>query len=384
MWRENVLNLLKMSLWGNDIEINGSILNKTYEEMKRHAIIAIPAAILSDLPLSTELYETWKKSILYQLAYYGKYTYIQEMLPVSVPYVILKGTSAAQYYPHPEYRSLGDIDIMTRHEDYKSACIMLLEDGYCETTDRCDHDRGRHRTFEKNNIIVEVHAFFASMNDPVKARIFDDLIIEHINNDHILPDMINGLVLIEHINQHMEEGIGLRQVIDWMMFVDKCLPDQRWEEFQLFASATGLEKLAVSLTRMCEIYLGLSEHRWCAGVDKQLCSDMMDYYMSSGNLGQSLDQKEQTAVVRGTKIRHPVSLIKELQDRGIRNWTGAKNPVLRPFAWIWQGIQFVRSTPGIVGGYKNANKLDNLFEALDVKRIEKGLVYYKDGKYYKK
>ena len=44
--------------------------------------------------------------------------------------VILKGTSAAQYYPYPEYRTMGDIDIMTRREDYDIACKQLMDNGY--------------------------------------------------------------------------------------------------------------------------------------------------------------------------------------------------------------------------------------------------------------
>ena len=86
--------------------------------------------------------------------------------------------------------------------------------------------------FFKNGVSVEIHRFFASLNDPNHAKLLDDQIIENINSSHVLPDKVNGLVLLEHISQHLESGLGLRQIIDWMMFVNQCLPDEYWPGYK--------------------------------------------------------------------------------------------------------------------------------------------------------
>ena len=60
----------------------------------------------------------------------------------------------------------------------------------------------------------------------------------------------------------MEEGLGLRQILDWALYVDKALDDDAWEH--TFAPAVrrlGLERLAITVTRMCQLYLGL--HPFC-------------------------------------------------------------------------------------------------------------------------
>ena len=256
---DNVFELIKLSFWGKG---NPTVNLSVYQEMKDQAIVALPAPVLPSLGLPPELIREWRNAVYQQIANYENYIHVQSQLPVNVPYVILKGTSAAKYYPHPEYRAMGDIDIITRQEDYGSSCETMLKNAWRETTNGSDLKRGRHRSFEKNGIVVEIHAFFASMNDVQKARAFDELVMRNISEEHVLPDMINGLVLIEHVNQHLEEGIGLRQIIDWMMFVDKCLTDDKWNEFEIMAAETGLKELAVTTTRMCEIYLGLPPHKW--------------------------------------------------------------------------------------------------------------------------
>lgn len=380
-----VLQIIKLSLWGGSAE-KMNVSRQEYEEMKMHAVTALPANILSGLSLSGQLKEIWRKDIMWQISQYYTYAHVQAQLPIAVPYVILKGTAAAQYYPYPEYRMQGDIDIMTKHEDYEQSCRELTDAGWTEMTNRTDLERGRHRTFQKGNVILENHAFFASMNDPVKAKLFDDLILDNITENHILPDLINGLVLIDHVNQHLEEGIGLRQIIDWMMFADRCLKDDgEWHRFEEIAEKTGLRTLAVTTTRMCEIYLGLPAHTWSAKADKKLCANLMDYVMKSGNFGNKKDKEEELAIVRMNRLRHhPVKALKELQKMGQENWDAGRKPFLRHFAWVWQGFRYIKGTSGYMDGYRQARRLSSFFDALGVKRTGDGLVYYIDGEYVKK
>ena len=322
-----MLSVIRLSLWNTG---SASADELIYEEMRKHALIALPANVLSSIKMPAELREKWEKDIYQQIRYYCNYVYLQNALPITVPYVILKGTSAAQYYPYPKFRSMGDIDIITKRDG------------------------------------------------------FDDLIINNINDSHVLPDMINGLVLIEHINQHIEEGLGLRQIIDWMMFVDKCLPDNKWVKFEEYAQKAGLKTLAVTITRMCEMYLGLNKHMWCASADEELCTALMDYILTCGNFGTKISAEQKTAVSRAIELNHPIRLIKELQSRGENNWKAAVNPLLRPFAWMWQGLQFAKNTQGVIEQYGRASRLDTMFDKLGVKRSRDGIVYYKDDEYYKK
>ena len=378
MKREELFRVLRKALW-NEGTAAGSW--EIYRELSHHAVSALAGFILPDLGLPEDLLTHWKGQVFGQIIHCEAYMEAQRALPVTVPYVILKGSSAAMYYPHPQLRAMGDIDVMTRQEDFETACQMLLDGGYAETTNESDVQRARHRTFMKNGFTVENHILFASMNSPEKAKRFDELIVSNITPSHVLPDLVNGMVLIEHINQHMELGLGLRQIIDFMMFVHRCLTEETWPAFEKMLEETGLKPLALTVTRMCEIYLGLTSHPWCARTDEKLCGDLMDYVFSCGDFGKKRERSVSLSVGRAKKLRYPIAALRELQRRGEANWPGAQKPLLRPFAWLWQGCRFFRDTDRLTMGYKEASHQNKLFNALGVHREAEGLVYYENGQY---
>lgn len=378
-----MLELIKLSLWGTGHPI---VDRDTYDDMKQHAITALPIPYLAELGLSPELKNEWTLCALQQVYFYSKSNHVQSNLPLSVPYVILKGTSAAQYYPYPEYRTMGDIDIMTRREDYEIACKQLVENGY-----RIENEIYKETTLVKDDICIDLHRQFASLNNPEHVKYLDDLIIENINSTHMLPDSINGLVLLDHINQHLEDGLGLRQIIDWMMFVDKCLTDEKWPEFYEQTKRIGLEKLAIVCTRMCVIYLGLPRREWCAKADTSLCEQLMDYVLACGNFGIKKTSDSYISENVFTYIRTPKAWLKLLQRQGMVNWKAAReHKFLKPFAWIYQLLRYVskglkrdQAISRMKQEYVAAGKKKAMFDALGVKTTAKGLVMYKDGKYIK-
>ena len=358
-----------------------------YEEMCLHSIGSLPAYILKEIEMPAETRENWKKLILQQISHYTKYTYNQSNIKLNVPYVILKGTSASQYYPHPELRTMGDIDIITRREDFDAAVQQLLNDGYIII-----EKLNREISFKKRDTIIELHKYFASLNNIEQAMYMDNLIIDNITSSHILPDPINGLVLLEHISQHLENGLGLRQIIDWMMFVDKCLPDEKWVEFEIMAENIGLKKLAIVTTHMCELYMGLPTRKWCSDADDKLCKQLMDYILVCGNFGKKKTSAENISENVFAKAGTFQTAFKLLQRRGLYNWKAAKKyKVLRPFAWVYQATRYIckglnREKAGtkLKEEYRAARRRNDMFEALGVKMSNKGIVIYKDGKYIKK
>ena len=381
-----MFNLIKLSLWDDQCS-DFLVEPDDFIQMKEQAIEILPVYRLSRANISSDLKKEWTLCAIQQMSYNAKNTYVQSKLPITVPYVILKGTSSAQYYPYPECRTLGDIDIMTRREDMEVACQQLLDDGY-----NIVKKLNREISLKKNGIVIELHRRFATLNDPYLAEYLDDLIMNNISDSHVLPDMINGLVLLEHMDQHMEGGIGLRQVIDWMMFVDKCLPDNRWNEFEIYANKIGLKKLAIVTTHMCEMFLGLPHREWSSQADEALCVQLMEYVLSSGNFGHKRTTDTNISENAFTYASTPQMALKLLQKQGRENWNAAKkHRCLRPFAWVYQlfryamkGLQRDNAISKIRAEYTAAKKRNAMFEALGVNTDAKGIVVYIDGKYVKK
>ena len=385
----DIFDLLKVSLWGESStrKLPETITQTMYEELKMHLVHALPANLINSLSMPKELYEIWYSDILKTILYHSKYTYEQKNLPITVPYVILKGTSAALYYPYPELRTMGDIDIMTSHQDFDTALKNLLDDGY-KITKQLDREIG----LIKNRTLIELHMSFSSLSEPEQAKYLDDLIINNITPTHILPDLVNGIVIIEHAYKHLEGGLGLRQIIDWMMFVDKCLPDERWPEFKKMIQAIGLEQFTIVTTRMCELYLGLSSREWCKNADTSLCRQLMDYVMSCGNFGNKRIDDQSLSENVFAYARTPKALFQILQKQGKTNWKAAqKHKILQPFAWIYQAGRYIfrglnrdDSFRKLKSEFETAKKRNAMFDALGIKKISEGRVSFKNGKYIKK
>lgn len=382
----NVFGVLKKALWNTG---SARADEAVYEELKKHTVAALAAPVLQELNLPDDLLKKWEINCVRTFAIHQRCQMIQESLPISVPYVILKGTSAAQYYPHPEFRAMGDIDIMTSHEDYQTACENMLLHGCQENTDAVYKlITGRHREFLVNGVELEIHSFYALRDSIEETKALDDLIIDHIGPDHVLPDLINGLTLIEHVNCHLDSGLGLRQIIDWMMFVDRCLPDDRWPEFEELAKRTGHVTLARVVTRMCEIYLGLSEHAWCRRIDPAICEALMEYVYSCGNFGQK-KQSEHVVSERLLSSSSWLSVFKSLEHHGVLHWKAAqKYRFLMPFAWVRQtgkymlrGITRKNPVKKIKEEYKNSKKQKELFDNIGLSREKKGRVIFLNGEY---
>ena len=373
MEKRTVLGILSSALFSNRELPDTDDWLSVYNELNCHAVIAITAEIVDRLDLPKDLKATWKTRVLQIIIYNMQYRYIQDSLPISVPYIILKGTSAAQYYPHPEYRTMGDIDIMTKKEDYESACNELLQNGFNEISYHEEH-AGRHRCFVKQGIIVEVHLSFAMLKDKQKAEYLDELIVNNINSSHILPDLINGLTILEHIYQHLEEGLGLRQIIDWMMFVEKCLTDDQWQDFNKLVLKTGLDKLAIVTTRMCEIYFGLPKREWCKAAEDKVCKQLMEYVLSNGNFGKKKTSDSDISENVLAYARNPKSIFKLLQNQGLINWKASqKYKILRPFAWVYQmgryifrGLKRERAISQLKEEFTAAKRRNAMFDELGV------------------
>ena len=352
-----------------------------FTEMMAHSIIALPGNILKYYNVPSALLSRWKQQIIgtfYRFAQIksGQKALSQLLERNKIKFVILKGLAAAQYYPEPGYRELGDVDLIVHPDDFTKAEKLIYENGY-----RKINDNGRHIELMKDSILFEMHRYFSKSGQ----EDLDSIIYQEMGNAkrcevdgvlfNCLPDMVNGLVILQHIRQHFVRngGLGLRQFIDWMLFADKCLDNDHWAEFKVLSDRTGLTQLAITTTRMCQIYLGLSNSiTWCLNTDSAPCDEMIEFAFESGSFGCKLDENEDAVTTISRELRSE-GLFKTLQKTGKMRWRLVNRfPWLSPFAWIY-GMSFyikrgfdVGGIPNAIRGYKQGKRFDNLLKKLDL------------------
>lgn len=341
-----LLQAIQKSLWNTDIEFPADTdWDAVLKEAEDQAVLGL---VINIAP--KDVRDTWKSRAGAVTAKFVRILHYQQQLcelfkANDIPLVILKGTAAAVYYPNPAQRSMGDIDYLVPLEYFDQAKELLVKNGYAIED---DPRAPRHMHVHKDGISFEQHRFFSSEGIDVERFILDGM--NHIEMAKIygtsfpmLPKLANGLVLLGHMVQHLKFGLGLRQVIDWMMYVHSELTDDFWHQtFEAAAKEAGLDKVAVTATQMCKKYLGLPmEIHWCEDGDEQLCRELMESLLSSGNFDRKRGRG--SAVEKVTSSFARKGIFRYLQYAGEYNWKAYhKHKWLKPFAWAYQIGRYAR------------------------------------------
>lgn len=355
-----LLELLKASLFGIETALPDNVdWDAVLAEAKAQTVVALAAKAVP-----AEYASQWQNYALQSQAQFVRVMHGQMQLvnlfeQAGIPLVILKGTAAAVYYPEPMKRVMGDIDFLVPPDRFVEALCLMEENGYRQVS-----NGERHAELKKSGIEYELHHRF-SQND----LDIEDVVIDGLNHRDwatignqrfpMLPKLSNGLVLLDHLRHHLKTGLGLRQVIDWMMYVNRELDDSFWEdEFCEVAEEKGLDTLAKTATRLCQIYLGLPETiTWCSDADEGLCSQLLDMLFSSGNFGRKSGEQGHIEAV-GARIRN-IGLFRYLQITGEASWEAYKrHRFLKPFCWIYRGFQLVKIGMNTKRGVRIAGDLE--------------------------
>ena len=364
MKQEMICNLVKTVLFEQNktklMEISSTQWEDIYTELNEHAISGVFAEwVFKHIQLPDALFQKWQNQYMSQVVVYYQLQYAQEelvrlMTKHQIPMAILKGTAAAVYYPQPSARAMGDVDFLVMPDDFQRAYHLMLDNGYKLIGDeeRVQH----HIELYKGKFRFELHREMGGIPNTEEGKNIQRLIEKGVSSSKIirvdeydipvLPSLQNGLVLLTHIVKHLRGGLGLRQIMDWMLYVKQDLSDDAWyQEMQPVLANTVYEKQAKVITRMCQIYLGLSHDKvtWCRDVDDNLCAKLMEYIMKQGNFGNKVKDDQGAKILEG--IHNPIHLFNTLQKRGEKHWKLQKKyPIFRPFAWIYTCCRYIQKT----------------------------------------
>lgn len=357
-----LLNIIQISLFGKEISLpSDPDWEAILDEAEKQTILGfvIPAA-------PEEYRKKWSNKADRILFDFIRILHAQTQLvglfkDNQIPMAVLKGSAAAVYYPNPSCRSMGDIDFIVPEKHFEEANRLMQANGFSFCGEHREH---RHTSYLKDGISFELHHHFSYSDIDVESFIrdgFSNLKTGEINGNvfPMLPRLANGLVLLAHMIHHFKSGVGLRQAIDWMMYVNSIPDDTFWvSEFLPAASSVGLETTAAVATKMCQMHLGLSDRiTWCRDADPDLCDELMQGILASGNFGIKKGE--------GSKIAAVLLKSKEkgafrfLQEQGKKNWKACqKHPWLKPFAWLYQAGRYIRQ--GVRIRDSHAKKYDDI------------------------
>ncbi len=274
------------------------------------------------------------------------------MTEAGIPYVILKGAASAAYYPDPLMRAMGDVDFLVDVNDVERACKVLEEKGF----KRNPKEHEKHIVYFDENRHYEMHITPAGVpkgQDGDKVRdLLKDILEKSCEYEtdfgkiKVPSKFHHGLVILLHTCCHLtNEGIGLRQLCDWAVFVSSFSENEFRETFEEKLKTVGLWRFAQILTKASADYLGSKSFSWADEADDELTEDIIKDVFKSGNLGQKNPASMQESLFvtdSGEKksiIKHFFSSVNEIV---YFYWGFTKRfKILLPLGWLWFGGRYI-------------------------------------------
>ena len=202
--------------------------------------------------LNMERQYTIHESIIAELAAFYREAGYQMML--------LKGYGLSKYWPIPYHRPTGDIDIYLMHLNSEGkeksrpaweCADKLMTEKFGILVDKSHH---HHSVFTYKGIMVENHFDFVNVHSHNSNRWieneFKTLALkgnEEFTFDNgaklLFPSpLLNCLFIARHNAIHFAaEHLNLRQLLDWVLFVEKRHKDIDWNYFWNIAKKMGME-----------------------------------------------------------------------------------------------------------------------------------------------
>ena len=299
-----LLSLLSHELFGTKLELDASSVNwpALLAESDRHAVTALVFPGVMQLPgISDELMNRICGAAVSASQESERMLQAQqEILKLleqnAIPCAVLKGTSVARLYPHPELRVPGDIDILVSKDKLEMVCGLLGGQGFVQT-----EVSEKHTCMDKPGVSVEVHTMVSVFPDTLKGATARETMADAEGHTEaaslggstfpVLSGLYQIISLLVHMEQHLSDaGIGLRQLCDWAVTVN-AYRDQIGAAELNQLDCCGLLCFAKIVTRICEKYLGLPPIQWCADADEELADALAEDILKGGNFRAQAPQR---------------------------------------------------------------------------------------------
>lgn len=127
-----------------------------------------------------------------------------------IDYIILKGEEIAKFYPNPELRTMGDIDVLIKEKDRNYVDIKLKQENYIFLG-----SWKKEWKYRKGSLLLEVHTdmIHYSTGKEKAERYFTN--VWNYYYDEKLDWNFHFLFLIQHLKEHFVGAeVGFRQFMD--------------------------------------------------------------------------------------------------------------------------------------------------------------------------
>ena len=213
--------------------------------------------------------------------------------------MIMKGQAMGTYYPEPKHRSPGDIDCYLFGDYAKGNEVAKT------FADSVDEGWYKHSQIFFGGQMLENHQYFVHTREGKSSKELNQVLVDQLRGEQyefdvlpttsvlLPPPMFNALFLTYHAMMHfLEEGLRLKQILDWAMFLKRDANKMDWTEFYRQCHKFHLRRFADVMTDIAVHCLGVGLDNPAVGCSSPYTKRVLkstfydeDYVFSSGQGG---------------------------------------------------------------------------------------------------
>jgi hypothetical protein len=337
-------------------------LKNIFDEARSHEIHTIIFPLIKktygNKDFNKELISEWSKisvlSAIHQIQHINQMKKVlHEFNTAGIPVIVLKGLALRSLYPNPEFRTMGDADILVHQEDMSKSKQLLIRLGYTENNSDLVHCC----FYKEKHLPIELHWTLVNEAHIKTATKFQ----ENIWNNTVSINMLGEQVLalspasqLMHVCLHMavhflSNGFGLRQLCDFVLLFELEKRSIDWDFFYEDCKMNGIEKFVISIFAVCSQLFDIeipNNNYLCKSEDSKYIDMFIDEIFSAGVHGKKdIARISSTSILRLQDCKNPNTsknkfsialsfLFPPPEKLDIRYSYTKKFYILTPIAWI--------------------------------------------------
>jgi hypothetical protein len=324
--------------------LNGE--NTVLEEVDQKKLYAISQQQqLSAIVYAQTRNAIFENAYLYQISYMVRVERdLQQLkkLLAGYEFFLVKGACLKEFYPRPELRSMGDIDLIIRPQNRKQTHRIMIEAGFV-----LESKWKEQWVYKKEDVTCEVHEkLVLSRENHPGHEAFSSRIWEHVQNNK-LDWNYHFIYVLFHLRAHMlQKGVGFRQFMDVAIL---CKNNKELDWKIISEELNSLEALAFAkkVFAFNERFFGVKSPLNGTVMEDDFYNTVLEKLFKDGVFGKETPENQYRKIsrimykdktgARRAKMKYVLRMIfptyEQLCDYAYLSYL-KKSPFLFPVAWI--------------------------------------------------
>ncbi len=342
--KQNFLNILNAYVNEKAINLDMPDYNEIFHLAKINSLEAVVYSTLKQNEIVPEdvdvacLENIFNTTVMYSVKQeYVTNEVVKILTANEVEHLLFKGAIIKRFYPSPELRTMGDIDIYVNFDNRDKVKTILLGNGY-----KLDEVNSHTNVwnYTKNNIVIEMHTVLfernlyqdISLDDYYKTPFL--LAIKDDEYSYVFTIENHLVYMLLHMAKHfVNGGCGIRMLLD-IVFVLKTSNDLDWQYIKSELQDNNIYQFALNIFSLSTDLFGV---KYPFEKNENNLDYILEYMINGGVFGyegKNIDaiRTSKKTTGKGNILRLIFPSYKDITTRYV--WANKYPRFLLPICWI--------------------------------------------------